>query len=65
MRPQPVKIMNRCPSCGHQELEIDASGWLQCRHLGCPQPFVQAVWDRMATVYAHVAQLPYPFPQPQ
>lgn len=48
---RPVRIANRCPSCGHQTLLIGHNGWLVCSLIGCKHPTL--IGDVIAAAGAH------------
>jgi hypothetical protein len=42
-----TRIVDRCPSCGKTTLFVGEGGYLTCSFLGCPEPGVGRVIERM------------------
>jgi hypothetical protein len=52
-----VKIVDRCPSCGHQTLFIGSGGWLTCSWLSCKAPGLEEAFAKARDAVLRAGQL--------
>lgn len=52
-----VRIVDRCPSCGHQTLFIGSGGWLTCSWLSCKAPGLSSAFAQAHDAVLRAGQL--------